>query len=171
MPFNVLIRDMASAPASSTAEAIPLRSVTLGLNLTITGKVVTALVAEVTRAASLGSVPNSIPPAEIFGQLIFSSMPLTPGTPSNLLATATYSSTVSPATLTITGTCHSAHSGAFSLIRASTPIFSRPTELSRPSVVSTSRGCSFPLLGLSVVPLQTMAPNFCISTISAYSVP
>ena len=140
MPFNVLIRDMASAPASSTATAISLMSVTLGLNLTITGKLVADLTAEVTAAASLGATPNSIPPAETLGQLMFTSMPLIPGTPSNLPATAAYSSVVSPAILTMTGTRHPAHTGAFSLMRASTPIFSRPTELSRPLAVSTSRG-------------------------------
>ena len=140
MPLSVLIRDMASAPASSTAKAISLISVTLGLSLTITGRLVADLTAEVALAASSGSTPNSAPPAETLGQLMFSSMPLIPGTPSNLLVTATYSSMVSPAIFTITGTCQLAHTGAFSLIRASTPMFSRPTELSRPPAVSTSRG-------------------------------
>ena len=57
IPRMVLMRLMASAPASSTARAISVMSVTLGESFTITGTVEFFFAISVTSAASSGRVP------------------------------------------------------------------------------------------------------------------
>ncbi|CUQ24095.1 Uncharacterised protein [Flavonifractor plautii] len=58
IPRRVLMRDRASAPASATARAISVTSVTLGESFTITGTLPAwALATAVTSAASSGLVP------------------------------------------------------------------------------------------------------------------
>src|SRR3972149_4479055 len=86
IPGNLLMRDIMWAPARATATATLTMSATLGVSLTITGRDVADLAAAVTSAAVLGSLPNSIPPAFTLGQLMLTSMPLTPGTLSSLPA-------------------------------------------------------------------------------------
>ena len=87
MPFRVLIRDMASAPASATAMATSAILPVFGVNLTNTGREVAALTAAVTLEAGSGSLPNSAPPPLMLGELMFTSIALTPATPSSSLAT------------------------------------------------------------------------------------
>src|SRR5579883_1761697 len=123
MPGMVLMSDRASAPASTTARAISTISVTFGESLTIKGRVQTSRTAPVTRAASAQLSPNVLPSDATFGQEMFSSIAATPGVSTNFSTTATYSSTVNPATLTMTGVVQLAQIGAFSRIQASTPIF------------------------------------------------
>ncbi len=80
--MRVLIRDTASAPASSTAFAIMTISVTLGESFKMTGFFVWDLAALTTAVAAAGSVPNTMPPSLTFGQETFSSMAATPSTSS-----------------------------------------------------------------------------------------
>ena len=54
---------------------------------------------------------------------------------------------------------------------ASTPGFWSPIELSMPPGVSVTRGVTLPIRGLSVVPLQQIAPSRWTSTTSPYSMP
>ena len=65
---NVLIRDTASAPPASTALAISVISVTLGLNFIITGCLATFFTAFVIRSAEAGTCPKAIPPSFTLGQ-------------------------------------------------------------------------------------------------------
>ncbi len=102
---------------------------------------------------------------------MFSSSPLTPGTPSKRAASSPNSSTVSPAMLTITGVCHVAHIGATSRTSASTPTFWRPIVFSIPDGVSAMRVWGLPARGLSVVPLLTIAPSRWMSNTFAASSP
>src|SRR4030042_1092382 len=73
IPCTVLIRQIASAPASATARVTATTSVTLGGSLTMTGSVLLRVTALVTAAACLGSCPKSIPPTATLGQLTLSS--------------------------------------------------------------------------------------------------
>ena len=57
IPRRVLMRDSASAPASATARAISVMSVTLGESFTITGTEACFFASSVTSAASSGRVP------------------------------------------------------------------------------------------------------------------
>jgi hypothetical protein len=57
IPRSVLMRERASAPASSTALAISTMSVTLGESFTITGTEECSLATRVTSEASSGRVP------------------------------------------------------------------------------------------------------------------
>ena len=71
----------------------------------------------------------------------------------------------------MTGTFQPAHVAAYLSTTASTPGFWRPIELSIPAGVSVTRGVGLPMRGLSVVPLQQMAPSRSTSTTSPYSMP
>ena len=102
MPVNVLMREMASAPAASTALAMVVMSVTLGDNLTMTGFFVLSLTLRVTAAAASGWVPKTMPPSLTFGQEILTSRPATPST-SRSAAICPYSSTLPAETLTMSG--------------------------------------------------------------------
>ena len=89
MPLSVLIAVSASAPASAIAFAMGRTSATLGLSFTSNGRSVARRTAAVTSPAALASIANWSPPRPTFGQLMFSSMPATPGTPSSRRATST----------------------------------------------------------------------------------
>ena len=71
----------------------------------------------------------------------------------------------------MTGTFHVAHVAAYFSTTASTPGFCSPIELSIPPGVSVTRGVGLPIRGLSVVPLQQIAPSRSTSTTSPYSIP
>ena len=95
--------ESASAPASCTARAMAVMSVTFGVSFTITGFFAARFTASVTRAAMRGSVPKPMPPSFTFGQEILSSYIATLVSLSSSV-TATYSSTLCPARFAITGT-------------------------------------------------------------------
>src|SRR6266567_2324906 len=111
----VLIKETASAPAAAAASAVGRKSLALGESFTMSGRVVTWRTAAVTAATTCGLSPKIAPPARTLGQETLTSTPATPGTPSSCSASLTNSSTVSPAILTITGVCHVAQIGAYSL--------------------------------------------------------
>ena len=71
----------------------------------------------------------------------------------------------------MTGTRQACQSGAYFSMTASTPGFWSPMEFSIPPGVSVTRGVGFPIRGLSVVPLQQIAPSRWTSTTSPYSMP
>ena len=103
MPTKVLIKEIPSAPAASTALAIVVISVTFGVNLTKIGTELASLTAFVTAAATEGSVPNAMPPWSTFGHEMLTSSAFTFGAALNFLATAVYSATSAPAMLAIIG--------------------------------------------------------------------
>ena len=75
MPVSVFISDTASAPPASTAFAISVISVTLGLNFIIIGFFDTLLTALVISIADSALCPNAIPPSFTFGHdILISSM-------------------------------------------------------------------------------------------------
>ncbi len=98
MPRRVLMREIPSAPASSTAFAMETTSVTFGDSLMMTGRSVLSFTARVTAAAALGSVPKATPPTLTLGQEIFTSRALMPGTERSFAHSA-YSSTDFPTML------------------------------------------------------------------------
>ena len=75
---NVLTSETASAPASSAARANEATSVTFGVSLGISGRVVTLRTAAVTCAVPARLHPNWMPPSLMFGHEMFSSMAATP---------------------------------------------------------------------------------------------
>ena len=79
----------ASAPASSMAFAIGRTSATFGDSFTRSGRSVARRTAAVTSPAAEASIANCSPPRPTFGQLMFSSMPAMPGTPSSRRVTST----------------------------------------------------------------------------------
>ena len=89
IPDSVLIAVSASAPASAIARAIGRTSATFGESLTSSGRSVARRTAAVTPAAASASIANWMPPPPTFGQLMFSSMPAIPGTPSSRRTTST----------------------------------------------------------------------------------
>ena len=91
VPSKVLIIEIASVPAASTAFAIATISVTLGESLVITILEVLAFTARTTSAAASGQVPKTMPPSFTLGQEMLISTASTPST-SNFLATSPYSS-------------------------------------------------------------------------------
>src|SRR5699024_5245754 len=115
--------DIPSAPADSTAFAIPTISVTFGDNFTYTGCLLTLLTAAVTFAAIFGLVPNCKPPSFTFGQEIFNSSADTYVVRLNCSATNTYFSSVLPAIFARTGTSYSAKNGTSLSIISFTPGF------------------------------------------------
>jgi len=58
IPTNVLTAQSASAPAASTARAMTLMSVTMGVSFTHTGRLVRLRTASVTADAERGSFPK-----------------------------------------------------------------------------------------------------------------
>ena len=89
MPDSVLMALMASAPAASMAWAMARTSATFGESLTISGRSVARRTAAVTAPAASRSTANWRPPLPTLGQLMLSSMPATPGTPSSRRTTPT----------------------------------------------------------------------------------
>ena len=79
----------ASAPASAMARAIGRMSATFGDSFTSSGRSVARRTAAVTSPAAPASMANWSPPSPTFGQLMLSSMPATPGTPSRRRVTST----------------------------------------------------------------------------------
>src|SRR5688572_26322930 len=71
----------------------------------------------------------------------------------------------------MTGVFQPVHVPAYLSITASTPGFWSPIEFSIPPGVSVTRGVTLPIRGLSVVPLQQIAPSRSTSTTSPYSTP
>ena len=71
----------------------------------------------------------------------------------------------------MTGTCQRDQVVEYLSSTASTPGFCRPIELSMPAGVSVTRGGGLPIRGLSVVPLEQIAPRRWTSTTSPYSIP
>src|SRR5450756_219818 len=112
-----------------------------------------------------------MPPFSTFGHDTFTSRADTPGAPSSLAARRAYSSTVSPAMLANTATPDSAREGSTSSTRASTPLFSRPIELSMPHGVSQMRGPGLPPRGFSVTDLRMMPPTAARSMTEESSAP
>ena len=162
MPGTVLMAQMAAAPSSTQARAICAGSCAgscaAGVSLAMTGSSVARAAARVACAAASTLWPMSST-LSTFGQLMFSSRAATPGTPSRAAASSPNSAAVSPATFTITGVSHSAHTGAISATMRSTPGFCRPMELSIPAGVSTVRGWGLPSRGRSVTAFVTNAPS------------
>ena len=99
--------ESALAPASSTARAISVISVTFGDSFTNSGRWVFARTSLTSWCANVASTPKLIPPQSKFGQEILSSIPATPSALFSFSVTIRYSSTVLPQTLTITGTSKS----------------------------------------------------------------
>ena len=89
MPESVLMAVSASAPAASIARAMGRTSATFGDSFTRSGSSVALRTAAVTAPAAASSMANWIPPLPTFGQLMLSSMPATPGTPSSRRTTST----------------------------------------------------------------------------------
>ena len=89
MPDNVFTAVRASAPASAMARAIGRTSATLGDSFTRSGRSVTRRTAAVTSPAASASIANWSPSLPTLGQLMLSSIPATPGTPSSRRQTAT----------------------------------------------------------------------------------
>src|SRR2546423_227699 len=112
----VLMREMASAPDEAAATAVGRASPLLGESFTMRGSVVARRTAAVTLATASALAAKTAPPACMFGQETFTSIPDTPGTPSRLSASWTNSLIVSPATLTMTGVCHVSQMGAYLLM-------------------------------------------------------
>src|SRR6202162_994657 len=112
IPTKVLTAQRASAPAPSTARAITLLSVPIGVSFTHTGSLVRLRTASVTAAAARGSLPKYSPPCSTFGHEMLISKPATPGTPSSREVSSPYSDTDSPLMFTSTGKSHDAHNGA-----------------------------------------------------------
>ena len=166
------MREMASAPATSTALAICTISVTLGESLIMTGFEVCPLASFTTAAAAAGSVPKTMPPSFTLGQETFSSRAATPGT-SSFWANTPYSSTVLPEIFTMTFMPYFSMRGRVSLRKISTPGFSRPMQFSMPAppAVSVMRTPSLPRRGFKVVPFTITPPKRDRSTKSANSSP
>ena len=161
MPIRVLISDTASAPASSTALAITVISVTLGESFTITGRSVRSLTALVTSAAMEGSVPNATPPFFTLGQEMFTSRASIPSTPVSCSANFPYSRAESPRILTMTRLLIPRRNSIFPSRNPCRPTFSSPIALSMPQAVSTTRGGGLPGRGSRDIPLTTTAPSRC----------
>ena len=99
IPSNVFINANPSTPALMTAEAISTISVTSGDNFATIGNSppIFLRTASITAVAVSVWQANTCPRFSTFGQDMFTSTALKPGTALNLLAKTPYSSTVSPA--------------------------------------------------------------------------
>ena len=171
MATTVFIREMALAPELSAALAVRVISVTLGESLAMTGRVVALRTAPITSLVVAGSIPKAIPPFLTLGQEMLTSIPLTVFSLLNCLASSAYSSTVSPAMLTMAGISSFARKGSAVFKKASNPSFCRPIELIMPEGVSTIRGGGFPSLAIRVTLLVMIPPSLFRSKKSAYSLP
>src|SRR3989339_243978 len=171
MPQRVLIKEITSAPAFSASLAIKAMSVTLGDNLTITGRLVAFLTVATNSLVALGSKQKSIPPLDTLGQEMLTSIPLTNGSLFNILVSSSNSLADSPAMLTITGVLYLASVGRRFSKKSLTPLFCRPMELSMPEAVSQIRGGLLPWRGSRVIVLVMIAPSLSRSTNLAASSP
>ena len=158
MPWSVLISVTASAPPSAAPRATAAMSLTLGVSLAITGRLVAARTPATTSRQVAGSLPRSTPWLTL-GQETLSSRAAIPATPSSRRASATNSAAFAPAMLTITGAPQPARNGNCFSRKASTPSLSRPIELSRPEAVSTVRQGTLPFRGSGVIVLGTIPPS------------
>ena len=131
----------------------------LGVSLIQSGFLITARQARTRSASTRGSVPNSMPPALMFGHETFISSASTPSRRSSPAPQATYSSKVVPKKFTSTRVPHCRRYGSFSRSKPSTPTFSRPIELSMPDAVSQMRGVALPKRGVGEIPLVTRPPS------------
>src|SRR5215213_10038702 len=86
IPTRVLINEIASAPASSTAAATEAILAAPGLSLTMSGNVVAERTARVTSADIDGSQPKQYPPRAMFGQETLTSMAAIDGCSSRMAA-------------------------------------------------------------------------------------
>src|SRR5918995_1794383 len=86
IPGGVLINEIASAPASSTATATEVISDAPGLSLTTIGSVVADRTARVTSADICGSQPKQYPPWAILGHETLTSMAAIAGCSSRMAA-------------------------------------------------------------------------------------
>ena len=94
---NVFTSEIACTPASATTFAISLISVTFGDSFTISGRPAASAASRHrrdSRYSASGSVPNTIPPWLVFGQLAFSSYIATPSASFSTWITSTQSSIV-----------------------------------------------------------------------------
>src|ERR1051325_1057178 len=73
IPMKVLIKEMASAPASSADRAIKGTLATLGESFTMSGRDEAALQLATRSASTARSAPNMIPPCLVLGQETLSS--------------------------------------------------------------------------------------------------
>src|ERR1043166_10004705 len=76
--MNVLIREIAWAPADAAACARGSIAATFGESLTITGRIATLRTADTSSARHEGSLEKKIPPCFVLGQETFNSYPATP---------------------------------------------------------------------------------------------
>src|SRR3990172_11573418 len=104
MPGMVLMAQMASAPASTTARAMDAMSGTLGASLTMTGRSTARLTAAVTFAADRQLAANGSPNSEAaLGQLMLTSI-RSGAARATISATTAKLATVSAKMLAMTGT-------------------------------------------------------------------
>ena len=120
---NVFTSETASAPASCAAFAIVAMLVTFGDSFTISGLVATDLHHPTRSPSTSLSVPKTIPPWLVFGQLAFSSYIAIPSASFNTRITSLQSSTVNPNTFAITTVPSLRNRGIFSATNARAPIF------------------------------------------------
>ncbi len=172
-PGSVLITDIASAPASRAATAMPAMSARAGDSFTESGRLVTARQPDTTAATDDASAPNSMPPALVLGQDRLSSYSAMPSSWSRPATTSAYSSTVKPTTLTSTRHLRTllSSAGRCVLRTAASPGLARPTALSIPPANSPTRGGGLPARGSRETALTTMPPSRSSSMTPASSVP
>ncbi len=156
---NVFTSDTASAPAASATCAICAMLVTLGDSFTISGRALSCRQRVTSSSSECGSVPKTMPPCLVFGQLAFSSYKPMPSASFRRSMTAMQSSTVKPKTFAM----HTVPRifrmpGILSRTKASTPTFCRPIALIMPPAVSMMRGARLPSIGSRDSPLVTNAP-------------
>ena len=168
---NVFTSETASAPASSAARANADTLVTLGVSLGISGRRVALRTALTTSNVPCRLQPNWIPPSLMFGHEMFSSMAPTPSASERMRDTSTYSSSVTPHTLTITTACRSRSFGSRSRTNRCTPMPWSPMALSMPAGVSTMRGGGCPSRSVRNKPFTATAPSVERSTTRSYSRP
>ena len=168
---NVFTSETASAPASSAARANADTLVTLGVSFGISGRRVALRTALTTSNVPCRLQPNWIPPSLMFGHEIFSSMAPTPSASERMRDTSTYSSSVTPHTLTITTACRSRSFGRRSRTNRCTPMPWSPMAFSMPAGVSTMRGGGCPSRSVRNKPFTATAPSLERSTTRSYSRP
>ncbi len=99
---KVLTSEIASAPPSSATRPINPMSVTFGESFTISGRRAAALHRATSSHNCGGSVPKTMPPWLVFGQLAFSSYIAMPGASLSAWITSRQSSIVKPKTFAMT---------------------------------------------------------------------
>ena len=125
------------------------------------------------RRGESGSVPKTMPPWLVLGQLALSSYMAMPGASLRTWMTSRQSSMVKPKTLAMTASVFDAcrSLGSFSSMKARTPMFWRPMALIMPAAVSMMRGVGLPAMGSRERPLVTKPPMRSRETMSSNSTP